>query len=89
MNKKEISLEEPLAEIIENRYKILEDFCRAYLASKDIQDVKALEELLSDDRIVLEENFELPSKIIYSLSIRPPIDKKLSNGRGENNENRY
>ena len=69
MDKKEISLEENLAEIIENRYKILEDFCRAYLASKDIQDVKALKELLSNDRITLVEEFK-PPKIIYSLSIK-------------------
>ena len=55
--------------IIENKYKILEDFCKAYLASKDIQDVKALKELLSNDRITLVEEFK-PPKIIYSLSIK-------------------
>ena len=61
-----------MAEIIENRHRILEDFCKAYLASKDIRDVEALKELLLNDRITLEEEFEPPSKVIYSLSIKPP-----------------
>ena len=70
MDKKEISFENNMTEIIKNRHKILEDFCKAYLASKDIQDVEALKELLLNDRITLEEEFEPPSKIIYSLSIK-------------------
>jgi len=72
MDKKEILSENNMAEIIENRHRILEDFCKAYLASKDIRDVEALKELLLNDRITLEEEFEPPSKVIYSLSIKPP-----------------
>ena len=68
MTKKEDFLYDFCSNIIENKYKILEDFCKAYLASKDIQDVKALKELLSNDRITLVEEFK-PPKIIYSLSI--------------------
>ena len=73
MDKKEILFENNMTEIIKNRHKILEDFCKAYLASKDIQDVKALKELLSNDRVTLVEEFK-PPKIIYSLYIKRKED---------------